>query len=326
MIMKFNSFYLIVFVLGIGLIMVTPEFYRGSSDTIPAVTYAKDHKLTAEYVAQVRRVWVKPGQQINPGDTLIELFSPSLQQEIHKHSLHLLSVRSDRDAQTRSMRSSLNLAGAEVRLEIAELENQIRVYENDLSLNRRISGTALKVNQELSPAEIRIRDLKDQVDIRKQELTHREEEIRNRYNVELNQYINREILLKSEIEILNQKVAGLIRVADFRGVIESVYVKSGEVVEDFTDLISILPSSPVSVVAYLPSGVTAPAIGTEVVVTTAGFPVFETKGIIIGLGSIVPLPDILQKATAVKAFGKEIFVEIRSDNSFSTGEKVLVRR
>jgi HlyD family secretion protein len=323
--MKFNFFYLFAAALGIALFVVTPVFYRGSSDTIPAVTYAKDHKLTAEFVAQVRKVWVKPGQQINPGDTLIELYSPALQQEIHKLSLQLSSVRSDRVAQTRSMRSSLNLAGAEIRLEIAELENQIRVFENELSLNRRISGAVSKGNQVMTPVEIKIRDLKDQVDIRKQELTHREEEIRNRYNVELNQYNNREVLIKSEMEVLDQKVAGLIRVAGFSGVIESVYVKSGEVVEEFTDLISVLPSSPVSVVAYLASGLPAPAIGTEVIVSSAGFPASETKGKIIGLGSIVPLPDILQKATAVKAFGKEIFVEIQSDNTFSTGEKVLVR-
>jgi len=323
--MRFNFFYLIVAGLGIGLLAVTPAFYRGTSDIIPAVAYAKDHKLTAEYVAQVRKVWVKPGQQIKPGDTLIELFSTSLQQEIQKITLQLSSIRSDRDAQTRSLRSSLNLAGAEVRLEIAELENQIRVFENELSLNRRISGLVSRENQNLTPVEIKIRDLKDQVDIRRQELAHREEEIRNRYMVELNQYRNREVLLESEMEALSQKVTGLIRIAGFNGVIESVYVKSGEVVEEFTDLISVLPSSPVSVVAYLPSGLPAPVIGTDVVVSSAGFPAAETKGKIIGLGSIVLLPEILQKATAVKAFGKEIFVEIRSDNSFSTGEKVLVR-
>lgn len=323
--MRFNSFYFFIAALGIGLLAVTPTFYRGSSDNIPAVTYAKDHKLTAEYVAQVRRVWVKPGQQIMPGDTLIELFSVSLQQEIQKINLQLSSIRSDRDAQARSLRSSLNLAGAEVRIEIAELENQIRVFENELSLNRRISGVVSKENQNLTPVEIKIRDLKDQVDIRRQELAHREEEIRNRYMVELNQYRNREVLLESEKEALNQKITGLIRLAPFKGVIESVYVKSGEVVEEFTDLISVLPSSPVSVVAYLPSGLPAPAIGTEVIVSSSGFPVAEAIGKIIGLGSIVLLPEILQKATAVKAFGKEIFVEIQPDNSFSTGEKVMVR-
>ena len=78
--------------------------------------------------------------------------------------------------------------------------------------------------------------------------------------------------------------------------------------------------------AYLPSGTVPPGIGSLVLVNAFGNPTLSVEGKVIGHGSIVPLPDILQKATAVKAFGKEIFIEIPAGNTFSTGEKVLIKQ
>jgi HlyD family secretion protein len=46
---------------------------------------------------------------------------------------------------------------------------------------------------------------------------------------------------------------------------------------------------------------------------------------VIGYGSVAELPEILQKSTAVKAFGREIFIEIGLENNFANGEKVLIR-
>jgi HlyD family secretion protein len=46
---------------------------------------------------------------------------------------------------------------------------------------------------------------------------------------------------------------------------------------------------------------------------------------VIGYGSVVQLPLILQKSTAVTGFGREFFVEMDGQNEFATGERVLIR-
>jgi len=322
--MKINYFYLIIILLGIGLVVISPTYFKSTSESLPAVTYAKDHKLTADIAAEVIRVWVKPGQQVKPGDTLLELNSQFLTREIEKLDLRLSSVISDRQAQNRSMRSALNLAKAEVQLEISALENDIRMADSQLSLNRKISGSTKASGS--SPLEIKIHDLQEQVNIRRQELAHREDEIRNRYALQMSQQQNQEILLRSELAMLKVQQNGLVKISDFNGVVENVYVKAGEVVEEYTDLLAVLPSAPGSVVAYMASGANPPVIGSLISVVGVGDPDLSVEGKVIGHGSIVPLPDILQKATAVKAFGKEIFIEIPVGNTFSTGEKVLVKQ
>lgn len=321
--MKVNYFYLFIILIGFGLIFISPVYFKNSSAFLPAVTYSKSHKITSDLAAQVNRVWVKPGQQIKSGDTLVELTSSFIIQEMRKLELRLTSVISDRQAQIRSMRSAINLATAQAQLEISALEIDIRMADSQLSLNRKISGTGK--GAENSPLEIKILDLQEQVKIRRKELAHREEEIRNRFAVQMNQNENQEILIRSELEMLKNQRSGLLKISDFNGVVENVYVKSGEVVEEFTDLISVLPSSPSTVVAYLSSGTDVPALGLVVTIQAFDSPKRTVEGKVIGHGSIVSLPDILQKATAVKAFGKEIFIELPAGNDFSTGEKVLIK-
>jgi len=48
-------------------------------------------------------------------------------------------------------------------------------------------------------------------------------------------------------------------------------------------------------------------------------------GRVIGYGSVSELPEILQKSTAIKAFGQQVFIEIPGENAFFNGEKVLIR-
>lgn len=323
--MRSNFFYLFIALIGFTLIVISPIYFTNSVKSLPGVTYAKDHKITSDIASEVVRVWVKPGQQIKQGDTLLQLESQLLSQEIEKLELKVSSMEADRAGQLRSMRSAVNLATSEVELEISELENKIRVLNNQLSLNQKITGSS--AGNAISSSELQMRDLEAQVEIRRQELMHRETEIRNRYDLQVNQQNNQEQLLRSELAMFKTKRRSLVRVSDFDGVVGNVYVKPGEVIDEYTDLLSLLPSSPGSVIAYLPSGSNSLPIGGMVTVQSFGIANDTgTVGKVIGHGSIVPLPDILQKATAVKAFGKEIFIEIPIKNTFSSGEKVVIKQ
>jgi HlyD family secretion protein len=66
-------------------------------------------------------------------------------------------------------------------------------------------------------------------------------------------------------------------------------------------------------------------VGTKVSVQSYEHSRLSTEGKVIGYGAVVVLPEILQKYPAVKAFGREVFIEISANNGFATGEKVLIR-
>lgn len=67
------------------------------------------------------------------------------------------------------------------------------------------------------------------------------------------------------------------------------------------------------------------SVGSKIRVRSYNNKDASVEGEVIGFGSITELPVILQKSTAVRAFGTEVFIKIPEDNSFFTGEKVLLK-
>jgi hypothetical protein len=124
---------------------------------------------------------------------------------------------------------------------------------------------------------------------------------------------------------MNREKASLVKIATNDGVVESIYVKEGEQLDAYTRLVSILPRNPTSVIGYLQAEKSFPPIGMRVQVLGYDARWKSVEGKVIGYGAITALPEILQKATAMKAFGKEIFIELPAQNDFSTGEKLLIR-
>jgi HlyD family secretion protein len=133
-------------------------------------------------------------------------------------------------------------------------------------------------------------------------------------------------LLEKELDVLLNEKKKLSKYATFNGVIESVYVKADEEVNAFTPLLSANPAHPTTVVGYFTGRKEREmSMGSPVTVMSYNHHSVTIQGKVIGFGSVVELPEILQKSTAVKAFGREVFIEITPDNEFATGEKVLIK-
>lgn len=138
-------------------------------------------------------------------------------------------------------------------------------------------------------------------------------------------------LLENQISLLEQDLALLLeeknRLRQFAaadGVVENVYVKQGEQVAAYTPLVSLLPTRPTTITAYLVGKSQTLVIGQTVGVKSYERAQVTAEGRVIGMGAVVQLPDILQKSTATQAFGQEVFIEIPAENGLAVGEKVLI--
>ncbi len=154
----------------------------------------------------------------------------------------------------------------------------------------------------------------------------KETDIRQEGFIDQQQLNNQINLLEQELELLKIEKSKLVKYAMADGVVKSVYIKPGEQVSGFTPLLSITPVSPTTVIGYLAGkNNNAFAVGDSVRVSAYGNGSIRIMGRVIGYGAVIELPEILQKSTAVKAFGREIFIEIPAQNKFANGEKVLIR-
>lgn len=323
--MRKNWFYFFVPVLLIVMIWVSQRFFTGSVHASVGVTAARQYQISVDQPAQVKRVAVVAGQQVKAGDLLIVVESSLLQMELEKLSSRIGTLRSELTEKNKLAHSEIAYAQAETQVQLEEINTEIRLKENELALNAALQVAPLEKTKTLSPMEEAVHSLKEQRKRLEEALTIRMKEIQQRNDLETIVLRNQVSLLEHEGELLEIQRKNLSKYAATGGTVENVLVKEGEEVEAYRSLITISPEHPASVVGYMVGRKDQLTIGSKVTVRSYNNRQVRMEGRVIGYGAMVPLPDILQASTAVRAFGQEIFIEIDADNGFATGEKVLIR-
>lgn len=324
--MRFNWFIVFIIIFFIGMLAVNAKYFRGTGTASVGVTYSKGYKINADRSALVKTIAVVPGQQVKVGDVLIELTSFNLELDLDRLENRIATLQAERAEKSKLANSEIAYIKADQGIEIEKLNVAIIQTESELALNKKLSN-------EFSEQELNENNpLKQKIDALKLQRARYEEAIKIKI-ADIQQETNtEERLLDNQVRLLEQERKmhlaeknNLRKVAIVEGVVESIFVKPGEQVDAYSELLSVNPVHPTTVVGYLVGKKNALPIGAEVVVRSYENQRLTAPGKVIGYGSVVPLPEILQKSTAVTGFGREFFVEISAQNSFANGERVLIR-
>ena len=328
---KINSFYLFIAILFIGLLTINNRYFKGSSSFL-GVTYSKDYKINAEKSAIIDAVHIVPGQTVNPGELLIELSSQELNLEIQKLQKKVDLLKSEKIEKQKLLESKIKLLESEKRLIRNDTDSEIMLIQNEINLNRSITNEILKENNEimaedsLTALQLKITSIKEKGLLELESVDIKEMDLKQDHQFDQSQLQSEIDLTIQELEWKLDEDQRLNKYATFAGVIENVYVKEGEQIEAFTSVASINLLHPTSVVGYLVGKKERDKeLGDTVTIRALEHNEIITTGRIIGFGSIVELPEILQKSTSVKAFGMEVFIEIPEENGLPIGEKIIVK-
>jgi multidrug resistance efflux pump len=325
--MKFNWFYIFIIALFFMMLFVTFRYFRGSRHSTVGITHSREHKINAEKPAQVKAIKVAPGQQVKQGDLLIELTSNDLDIEIAKLTNRILALQSEKNEKSKLAQAEISYIRASEGVAIEKINSDIVEAEGEMQLNKKLTknfGISTDSTQR-TPIALKVDALKKQRTKHEEAIAIRVQDILQKSNAE-QQLVNNQIgLLERELALLNEEQRVLNKYAAADGVVENVYVRMGEHVDAFTPLLSLNLVHPVTVVGYQVGKKDPIAIGAAVNIRSYEHSSTVVNGKVIGYGAVVELPEILQKSTAVKAFGREVFIEIPAENDFATGEKVLIR-
>jgi multidrug resistance efflux pump len=323
-------FYVFIGMLFIVMLFITMHFFNGAKHSLVGVTYAKEYIINSEKPSLVKKVNVISGQDVKVGDLLVELSSSDLDMEIDRLQNRILAIETEQSEKTKLVNSEIAYIKAEYSITTEELNATIAELQSELALNQKLTEqfTDKPANADHSqdPNQLRLSSLNQQKNMHQSAINIKIQELLQRNNTEQTLLNNQVMLLQRELALLLAEQKKLNKYATFNGVVENVFVKNGEVLNSFTPVISVNPTHPTTVVAYLTGrkGEEIP-IGSSVNIISYDHVKVQTSGKVIGFGSVVELPLILQKSTAIKAFGREIFIEIDLANDFATGEKVLIR-
>jgi len=325
-----NGFYVLVGVLFVAMLYISSRFFKGSSGSTVGVTYGKEYKITSEKASLVKVVHVVAGQQVKAEQLLIELTSSELEIEIQKLTNKLSVLRSEQDDKSKLVQSEIDYERAETSITLEEIDAEIAQLQSEMKLNQQLTHEFTSADTTLdkkhSPQYVKINSLQQQRKKHERALDIKIKDLLQESSTDQRLLINQISLQERELDLLKDEQKALSKYASSDGVVESIYVKNGEHTSAFTPLLSVNPVHPTTVVGYMiGKKQTSVVVGAEVSVESYEHRSVKAQGKVIGFGSVVELPEILQKSTAVKAFGREVFIEIMPSNEFATGEKVLIR-
>ena len=322
------SFYWFAGILLATLLIVNTQFFKGNTSFL-GVSYSDAYTINSDRAATVITTYVKPGQTIQKGDTLITLHSPALELEIEKLTKELLLMESEIEEKEELLASELALLESEKKQKEQEFTSQITVLSQRLKLQQRLSGVHLEdssgIDSNTNELQLQIDALKDQLELSLQAIDIRIKDITQEHIFDVSQINARSELAAQELEWKLRTLGTLTRVSQNNGVVERVFVKPQEQIDAFTPLISVNPRNPTSVVGFLVGQKDRnKQLGDSVVVWSSEQRQLSTLGVITGFGSVVALPQILQNNSSITTFGLEVFVEIPENNPLPVGEKVII--
>ncbi len=326
MLSRINSFYVIIGILFVTLLTVNTRYFKGSNAFL-GVTYAKKYQINTEKSATIINSYVVPGQTVSIGDLLVELESPELELDIRKLEKEIQNLISEKIEKQKLLESEVQLLESEKRIVQNEVDNEVRQIDSKIALNRSLTEDFTEtVEDSLSELQLQKQSIIQKGALEIEAINIRINDIQQDHEFDQSQIQANIDLARQELEWRLQEQEKLNKYALFDGVIDNVNIKPGEQVEAYTPLLSINPIHPTTVVGYLVGSKDRNRnLGDIVLIRSTEQSVIETEGKIIGFGSITELPEILQKSTAVKAFGLEVFIEIEDENALPVGEKVMIK-
>ncbi|GEO20107.1 biotin/lipoyl-binding protein [Cyclobacterium qasimii] len=328
MVKNTNWFYVLIASMLIAMLFISGRYFKGSGESSVGIAQTSEYKVKIEKAALVKAVHIVPGMEVKEGELLVELTSDELEIDITKLRNQITIRKSERAEKAKLVNAEISYIQAQKGIEIEELDAKILEMESEMKMNEGITKEfSIEASADAnSPMAVRINSLKQQKQKHKEALNIKIEDVNQESTTELQLLENQINLWESELKLLETQKSNLNKYATASGVVKNVYVKAGEQVESFSSLLEINPLHPTTVVAYLiGKKSTQFNIGKIVGVSSYDQLRNSVQGEIIGYGSVSKLPEILQKSTANQAFGQQVFIEIPAENTFSNGEKVLIR-
>lgn len=323
-----NWFNILIVVLFFGMLFISSRYFKGRGDASIGIAQTRGFKINSEKSALVKSVKVVPGMQVKEGELLIELTSQSLEIDIARIVNRIATLKSEREERAKLAQAEISYLKAQKGIELEEIDGDIALLKKEIAMNDKLlkEFAVQKDTSDVSPLQIKIQSLEQQKERHNQAQEIKVRDVLQESSTEQQLLENQIILLDRELALLKDEQIKLNKYAQTDGVVKNVYVKEGEQVDSFTALLEVNPVRPTTVIAYLigKKSIIYP-IGSEVLVNSFDQQRSSVKGKVIGYGSVSELPEILQKSTATRAYGQEVFIEVSADNQLANGEKVLIR-
>ena len=316
----------VVAIVGLG------YFYQGNVALFQGIAEASETIISVPSATEIVKVHVMPGQEIQAGDTIVELNRPDLTLRINEVTRELDAIegrsslnKADIDQRVASVKADLATRSAALRFEINRLETEYQKNKEISSKLKSLSGNSAKAGGNDGMA-MQIKNLKDELALAEKNANEQIALLQGSRSLQRKSGVTEAATLHKELEQLKKEQADLVQIAKESWVVGSVNVREGEKVSSFTPIVTLTHKSPSLIRGYINEQVYQRMnLGKDVEIRTLGGKGKPIKGEVAGLSSrIVVFPDRMWKMPDMPVYGREVTIKISEDNPFLLGEMVAI--
>ncbi len=330
--MRFNILYVFWAAALLGLFWIKNSFEHQNVNAFFGSAETDERDLSQDHAVWVTNIYIEPGMQVQRGDTLMRLFRTDLDGEIAERLDEIRQTTLDRTAKNNNLDNEIALLKAKQAAKAGEMRAELGVDESEAQIQqqlRQIVAERQGISTAATPGNLQTaqRTAVEEV-IRQSEEPLRKEirmlEAQKKDNLSLEAAQIQQ--LRREITALENEKVRLVLLAPIDGFIDNLSVREGEAVNGHTTMVSINPVKPTKVRGFIHETVDMTfQLGDSVTVTSGARPGYSVRGVLTGNSPhLIELPTRLRKYPDIKAWGREIFIRLPTDNPFYIGEKMLI--
>ncbi len=329
---RFNLLFAFIPILFLGLYFIYKGFNK-SSASFYGVAENQETEINLEHEATINKINVSEGQYVAKGTLLMEVSWSELEFKVSALH-HEITELSARDVISQNeIKGNLERYKA-LRAEKADdIQAQIRLMESENLLNQQLFADlkSLPASSPQSTASVyqtKLQNLREELRLSLEpldiEISKLQKELKLSH-VPVQSEIGK---LKNEIALYEHERDRLQIYAPSDGLVGTIHCRVGENIPSFNVLISFYEQNPNTVIAYLHESLsTQIKVGDSLHVTSTLHPEEKYIGRVSGLGHrIVEIPERLRKIPEIKTYGREVLIEIPTNNGFLQKEKVMLQR
>lgn len=284
--------------------------------------------LNFDHTVMVQKVKVKTGQMVKKGDTLAIFSRIELEHRATETNNEMNQLRLENKVKQNEIIKDLDVLETKKNALQKEIENEIRVLnveanvQNELRKllsNEQTEKTSVISNEKIAALKINLEQIEQQ--IRSQKLS-----LSARLNSD-NQIVSEKLKhSKHTLDIIETERKQLILLSPMDGFVVEVFITENTVEPQLKPLIKINPTRTNRVKGFIYENAdVAYNLGDTVALASAARPQVKAKGYFISVSpEMVELPIRLRKNPELRAWGREVYVQLPPDNQFFIGEKIMM--
>ena len=325
---RFNTFYLVVFGVGVVLWYMTTVFQHEVT-SFYGIAQTKETEVGRNYELSIDKIYIAPGENVTKGQKLFDISRVRSEEKLVGEDYRIDQLRAEERVWSQTKNNDIRAIESEREIRINDLNNRIIELTNELSRKKSLLEGLSSItvgSSDFKPLENRITALKEEKRLVMQAYDDRVSAVSGELDSNKNPYTSQIARLKAEKRFYdNTKVITEEIFAPQDGRIGSLNCKVGENVPSFKTLLTIYEPNPDRIIGYVQEDLKIDITDQDSFYIYSQDRSIFYAGSVVHQGSrVVAIPPRFSKVPETVIYGTEINIEIPPDNVFLQGQKVIL--